>query len=477
MDDDEGDNHDNSNDDDQKASIGANEESDAETESKQQEEDFVWRAQELVYEIVEASRYTPRHEWNPHNCRALLKEYEQHLSCIIQQQQQQQQQSSSSSPSSQEVTKFPQEDMLVSSNTATKVFQLLLKCQWDTPVLSVKVRHTEKLLGQVGRTALTERLSFKLLEVNGKAGNMGRSLRLLQLRQPYEPTPQEFRWAVQSIVSAGLRLRRNERNIFVGDEERQPELDNPTRWLDAILLQMHNRNAPLSIELANQMLHTFCTTGKNGKALHHFYTVRGVPNNDNDDETKQRRVKVKWKRPPRYYKIPSEAKGQVYGVDRKSRLEHEMRPSFSLALTAAFGFAESLQHGTCGHDPIALDLVSYNTLIKACCYRGALCRAMHVLEDMIPQAGLQPDIVSYNTVLEGLARVGDTTTMSQYFLQMTNQGIPIDEFTVQVRSAIVCFCVCVQILNRLLPCFVAHGGWHVECGKRWWGHYVCAGCL
>jgi hypothetical protein len=74
-------------------------------------------------------------------------------------------------------------------------------------------------------------------------------------------------------------------------------------------------------------------------------------------------------------------------------------------LTAAFAFADSLTHGACGHDPINLDLTSWNILIKACCYRGALWRAMDILNNTLPNNGIEPDSFSYNTVLGGLARV------------------------------------------------------------------------
>ena len=85
-----------------------------------------------------------------------------------------------------------------------------------------------------------------------------------------------------------------------------------------------------------------------------------------------------------------------------------------MSLTAAFAFADSLTHGACGHGPIQLDLTSWNILIKACCYRGALWRAMEILNDTLPKNGIRPDTFSYNTILAGLARVVSYDYMSVF---------------------------------------------------------------
>jgi len=105
--------------------------------------------------------------------------------------------------------------------------------------------------------------------------------------------------------------------------------------------------------------------------------------------------------------------------------------TFSPALTAAFAFADSLTHGACGHDPIKLDILSWNKLIKACCYRGAFFRAFELLNETIPRNGLEPDSVSYNTILAALARVGDYKAMNDIYLKMTNKGVKINGYTVQ----------------------------------------------
>jgi hypothetical protein len=94
---------------------------------------------------------------------------------------------------------------------------------------------------------LMDRLSLALLEANAKAGNVGRVLSLLNLRKSrdYPATNNEFVLAVVSIDAVGLYLCKN-RNVFVGDSL-QPAIDNPTRWLDAILINMHQRGTPLTL--------------------------------------------------------------------------------------------------------------------------------------------------------------------------------------------------------------------------------------
>ena len=76
-----------------------------------------------------------------------------------------------------------------------------------------------------------------------------------------------------------------------------------------------------------------------------------------------------------------------------------------MSLTSAFAFADSLTHGACGHKAIELDRVSWNVLVRACVYRGAMMRALEILNDTMPNNGIDPDKVTYNTILSGLARV------------------------------------------------------------------------
>lgn len=105
-----------------------------------------------------------------------------------------------------------------------------------------------------------------------------------------------------------------------------------------------------------------------------------------------------------------------------------------MSLTAAFAFADSLTHGACGHDPIQLNRKSWNILIKACCWRGAIWRALEILQTTMPNNGIQPDTYSYNTILSGLARLGDRDFMKEILTTMTNNDIALDKYTVQALA-------------------------------------------
>jgi len=122
---------------------------------------------------------------------------------------------------------------------------------------------------------------------------------------------------------------------------------------------------------------------------------------------------------PPFYKKPSEVRGKVlfYGKSAgdasngdsvgeqragATKIEFECDPDYSPSLAAAFAFAESLQHGACGHDGIRLDTGSYTALIKACVQRGALWRAMHVLDHVMPKEECTAPyyhLISYNLLL------------------------------------------------------------------------------
>jgi pentatricopeptide repeat protein len=351
---------------------------------------------------------------------------------------------------------------LLSSETVTLAFKVLVKCHYEPDVLSIRVRDWERCLGKLKQTPLTDHLSLRLLTANGKAGNVGRVLSLLQLRksQGYHAREREFVNAVTSLQVASLPQRRS-RNIYLSDRE-QPAIDNPTRWLDAILLNMSDRDYRLTTRMANRMLNCYSATGRTGKAVHSFYRVtrhcvNGLPreeqpadcsampqdwfyvpggNSSGGYSIQPIKVKLKYNLgAPPFYKVPAQVKGKLlYRADSaegKLKLEREMEPEYSLPLAAAFAFAESLQHGACGHDGIKLNHGSYNALIKACVYRGALWRAMHVLDTTMPDAGCPPDAVSYNLVLSGLAAVGDIVKAQEYYVKMQNTGIQPDAYTVR----------------------------------------------
>uniref|UniRef100_A0A7S1ZQG4 Pentacotripeptide-repeat region of PRORP domain-containing protein n=1 Tax=Trieres chinensis TaxID=1514140 RepID=A0A7S1ZQG4_TRICV len=58
-------------------------------------------------------------------------------------------------------------------------------------------------------------------------------------------------------------------------------------------------------------------------------------------------------------------------------------------------------------------------------------RMLRLMEEVMPGRGHEPDIYTYNTVLDALARVGDVRTAGEKLVEMTNAGIRPDAFTVQ----------------------------------------------
>jgi pentatricopeptide repeat protein len=436
--------------------------------------------------ILSKRKARQNYYWDVDFCRSTARAYEEYLLSMA-----------NMDKSAANVSKSDRATLL-SPQVVDTALRVLLKCRLKPTRLSVSVRDWERALGTLAATPLTDKLSFRLLEANGKAGNIGRVLSLLDFRtnQGYPARNAEFILAVTAVEAAGWFLREH-RNVYLGDVD-QPAIDNPTRWLDAILLNMSQRNFPLTIDLAARMLDTFASRGRTGKAQHYFYSVHRTPlelaDYDNasddgssasfDDEQQSiekesnkysgefshthampkfnnRPVKVRLllKTPPPYYKVPTEVKGKLLpsppgnssrrGKDGKGiqkqlheqefnrskdgvlKIDRESEPDWSLPLTAAFSFADSLTQGVCGHDPIELNLVCYNILIKACVYRGALWRAMNLLETVMPSAGITPDHRSYDTLLAGLARVGDVTLMRDFYQRMISRGIEPSYYTVQ----------------------------------------------
>ena len=373
-------------------------------------------------------------------------------------------------------------DMLVAPSSLASAVRALTRSRLDTPILSKRIRNMERLIGAIGWTPISEGLSYRLLEANGKAGNVRRSLALLELRRRrgYDPKVKEFIHIITSIKAAQLPLRRS-RNIYLHETAlSESSLENPTRYLDAVLVNMSQRGVPLTPDMAALLLSCYSSTGRSGRALHYFYKVvhdpieddgmyipgphpthlgkegleewknrkrgegmgrllvpRDIQNNietknsayeeleamkaDDDEMILKTRVRMNMHPSPPFHKIPSAVKGASLSQGRNqevneqtptlkfakpmTKLEWELERDWSLSLTAAFAFADSLTHGACGHEPIELNIAAWNALIKACCYRGAFHRALKILDETLPQKGIDPDRFSYNTILSGLARV------------------------------------------------------------------------
>ena len=441
-------------------------------------------------ELEEASQWRKdKSDWDYHRCREVVTQYDQYLEQLMKEHQQ-----SSNDPNA--IT-FHATDRqrLLDARTVTTAFKTLLKCKFDSPLdLRVTVRLWERRIGRLGQTEWTDHLSLRLLTANAKAGNLGRCLSLLELRaqQQFRPREREFYFTVTAIsvaasaarasaANAGLGRKntssassslsyyeQTRRNIFIPDHSQDAALENPTRWLDAILMHMKQRGEPLTTSLANHMLRCYIGTGGcTGRAVHHFYRIQRHPvttalvdDEEDDDENDtvgkdsnsqqspqdQRplhwlyvpekrthvllptQIKLVYKtQPPPYYKVPTQFKKDAVQSSASSPLTIIPAP-----LLAAFAFADSLQHGACGHDPIVLNVQSYNALLQACVVRGALTRAMHCLDQLMPANNVNPNTQSFNYLLTGLARVGDVETMQEYYQKMLHDHkLQPDTFTVQ----------------------------------------------
>lgn len=241
---------------------------------------FEYNPERTQMKIIQASQWNQgKEKWDPQFCQEAVSSYTNHLHYLLDQKK-----------NSNNGNGIPDNALktVLSSQTTEKALKTMTKMNLDTHLLSKQVRHVERLIGKIGLTPLTDRLSLALLEANGKAGNIGRTISLLNLRKVkgYRPIRKEYKHAIQAILSAGLYLRKN-RNVFL-QEDQQPEIDNPTRWLDAILVNMSERGIHLDTTMANQMLDCYCSTGRSGKAIHFFYKVtRQYIDENGKDATKE----------------------------------------------------------------------------------------------------------------------------------------------------------------------------------------------
>lgn len=273
---------------------------------------FSYNPKEATAKIIKAAQWQNSKSWDPQISRDAVRNYILHLRYILQLQQ-------------QDTDIVDAEQNILSSHTASLAIQSLLRTKTQTAYLSTNIRHIERLLGSLQSIPMTNQLSFALLHANGKAGNIGRTMQLLALRKEhkFKPKKYEFQHAIQSIISAGLDLRKH-RNVYVPDEDdMQDPIDNPTRWLDAILINMEERGVTLDIKTANLMLNCFASTGRNAKATYWFFQV----GKSFDKDSKERKIRMKINKSPENSKIPSlirekaREKGRDDDVNKKLQLE------------------------------------------------------------------------------------------------------------------------------------------------------------
>lgn len=67
--------------------------------------------------------------------------------------------------------------------------------------------------------------------------------------------------------------------------------------------------------------------------------------------------------------------------------------------------------------------ITYNILLKGYCHQLQIEKAKELIREMSDDAGLQPDVVSYNTLIDGCILVDDSAGALAYFNEMRTRGI------------------------------------------------------
>ncbi|OIW12124.1 hypothetical protein TanjilG_02345 [Lupinus angustifolius] len=72
---------------------------------------------------------------------------------------------------------------------------------------------------------------------------------------------------------------------------------------------------------------------------------------------------------------------------------------------------------------VAANRITYNILLKGYCKQLQMVKARELLKEMIDDAGIQPDVVSYNTLIDGCILVDDSAGALALFNEMRARGI------------------------------------------------------
>ncbi|KAK8969540.1 Pentatricopeptide repeat-containing protein [Platanthera guangdongensis] len=75
-------------------------------------------------------------------------------------------------------------------------------------------------------------------------------------------------------------------------------------------------------------------------------------------------------------------------------------------------------------DGVPADSVTYNLLLKGYCAQLQLDKAKELLRSMSSAAGIEPDVFSYNILIDGCILVDDSASALAFFNEMRERGIP-----------------------------------------------------
>merc|ERR1719456_1402986 len=89
---------------------------------------------------------------------------------------------------------------------------------------------------------------------------------------------------------------------------------------------------------------------------------------------------------------------------------------------------------TAGVDP---DLISYSTILKGYCHAGDVDRAFGVIQDMKEKGDLVPDEIMYNSILDGCAKQHRVKEALQILDEMKLNKIAPSNYTVSILMKIL----------------------------------------
>ncbi|KAJ4841386.1 hypothetical protein Tsubulata_011557 [Turnera subulata] len=72
---------------------------------------------------------------------------------------------------------------------------------------------------------------------------------------------------------------------------------------------------------------------------------------------------------------------------------------------------------------VPANLITYNILIKGYCQQLQIDEAKELLREMVDVAKIKPDVVSYNTLIDGCIRIDDSAAALTFFNEMRGKGI------------------------------------------------------
>ncbi|KAK7393588.1 hypothetical protein VNO78_22146 [Psophocarpus tetragonolobus] len=72
---------------------------------------------------------------------------------------------------------------------------------------------------------------------------------------------------------------------------------------------------------------------------------------------------------------------------------------------------------------VPANLITYNVLLKGYCKQLQIDKARELIKEMVDDAGIQPDVVSYNILIDGCILVDDSAGALSFFNEMRARGI------------------------------------------------------